>query len=42
MSVCVPVSNGKGADAAVAEADVDRERVARESAALDVGIVPSL
>ena len=32
----------KGADAAVAEADVDKERVARERAALDVGIVPSL
>ena len=26
----------------MAEADVDKERVARESAALDVGVVPSL
>jgi len=32
----------KGGDAAVAEADVDRESVARESAALEVGVVPSL
>jgi len=33
---------GKGGGAAVADADVDRERVARESAALDVGVFPSL
>ena len=29
-------------DAAVADADVYRESVAKESAALDVGVVPSL